>query len=261
MQKWINSMSQYEAQHATDRQRPGPARFFARVQRGDVTGFDFSNVELMDRFSDHIDMMETRLEQLLDASSKHQTLTSELSEQYEAMAQSLEALARGKQEDNRVEREICWCWRKGCGECHEFSSSMLGISKQMHGIAETFEGHSAKDLSVFNESAREYHALLAGYQSLVQLYDMANVKYEQILDKEEDLPPTSASSDTLPNAAMKTRLETVMDATSAEVARLHDEKVVGWKGWMVEWLDGMIGAQEKVLKHLRAAREALVEGS
>ena len=118
----------------------------------------------MDRFSDHIDMVESRLDHLLDASGKHQTLTSgnahvfsivctrlmshtpfskfaDLSEQYETMARSLEDLARGRQEDNRLEREICWCWRRGCVECHEFSSSMLGISKQMHGIAETLEGH------------------------------------------------------------------------------------------------------------------------
>ena len=118
------------------------------------------------------------------------------------------------------------------------------------------------ELAFFNESTREYHGLLAGYQSLVQLYDMAEMKYEQILDKEEvHLAESASSPNASSNSAMKARLETVMDATSAEVARLHDEKVVGWKAWMVEWLDGMIAGQEKVLKHLIAAREMLVEES
>ncbi|KAI8590141.1 hypothetical protein BDZ88DRAFT_451462 [Geranomyces variabilis] len=58
-------------------------------------------------------------------------------------------------------------------------------------------------------------------------------------------------------AGMKRRLETILAVSQAEVERLHGEKTQQWDAWVRGWVDSQIVAQEKVLNHLYAARDAL----
>ncbi|KAJ3289963.1 hypothetical protein HK104_007110 [Borealophlyctis nickersoniae] len=234
-EEWLKGMKQYDTERPSNK-ATGPAQFFGRVQHTESIPSESGMWEVMERFSEHLALIEGRLEPLLDASQKHQSLSSSLSKQYEGMSRALEALARGKDDDGRL------------AQCHEFSASMLGISKQMQGIAEVYDSHGETDLALFNESARHYQQLLAGYQDLIQLHHIAAMRYDDVISRHSHDPSTTA---------LKNRLSVVVNATGAEVGRLHDEKTWGWRAWIIDWLDGMISAQEKVLQHLKAARETL----
>ncbi|TPX70803.1 hypothetical protein SpCBS45565_g01501 [Spizellomyces sp. 'palustris'] len=249
-EEWMNGMQQYDTEHR-QLHNAGPANFFTRVQQLHPSEGGYPN--MMDRFSAHLELVDTHLEPLIDSSQKHQCLVGEIPKHYETIANSLEVLARGRGEEGRLLRNLSWCWKRGCLECHEFSASMLSVSKQLHGIAELYDLHARTDLAMFNERVRDYQTLVNSFQALSQLNDVAETRYEELLDQHPHTSGAAHESIT----GMKRRLTTVCMVAQAEVERLHEEKKVEWERYVKDWLDGQISVQEKVLQHLKAAREAM----
>ncbi|KAJ3154962.1 hypothetical protein HDU86_004481 [Geranomyces michiganensis] len=274
----------------------GPASFFKRVALASDLHPEHGYPNMMDRFATHLSLVESHLDPLIECVNRHQKCVGGLHNRYGELAACLEVLGRGRPEAGRHLRNLASCWKRGCFECHEFSNALLAVSKHLSGVAYTYANHAKGDLTVFAESVREYQAAVASFQALSQLHDLAESRAEELANctdvsplQQRQRPPLptqlhhqkhnsiinnsknshqqhhavgASSMGTIPETAaeragMKRRLETILAVSHAEVERLHDDKVKLWDASLRTWIDSQIGAQEKVLNHLYAARDAL----
>ncbi|TPX62672.1 hypothetical protein PhCBS80983_g00305 [Powellomyces hirtus] len=256
--EWINGKKQYDDE-AVGQTQAGPASFFKRVHLMADVKLERGYPNMMDRFATHLSLMESHLDPLINSAQKHQQGTSGLQASYKDIAACLEVLARGRTEEGRLLRNVGWCWKRGCFECHEFSNALLAVSKHLNGVAETYDYHAKQDLTVFAERIREYHVMVSAFQPLSQLNDLAESRSDE-LDApviKEGRPAARSPNVDAQADGMKKRLNIILAVAQAEVERLHAEKTKGWEVLLREWVDGQISAQEKVLNHLYAARDAL----
>ncbi|KAI9102615.1 hypothetical protein DFS34DRAFT_402048 [Phlyctochytrium arcticum] len=253
-EEWKAAMEAYDADHNSPTTTPGPASFYKRVNpltpQPDPSHFP----NAMDRFAAHLDCIDSHLDPLIQSMTSLGSAVEALPRGYHAAAIAMEELARGKADEGRLMRNLAWCWKQGCFECHELSSSMLSISKHLHGIANVHEEHAHQNVSLFTDRIRDYHALISNYQALSNLNDMAETRLEELIDQK---PRVTGSTAHAQINGMQHRLTTVLSVAQAEVERLHVVKSE-WRQWMRELLEGEIEAQEKVLHHLKSAREALI---
>ncbi|KAJ3020658.1 hypothetical protein HKX48_000452 [Thoreauomyces humboldtii] len=262
-EEWIDAKRVYDIESAG--RNPGPANFYKRIALTEDVHPETGFPNMMDRFAKHLSLFEAHLDPLVESTQKHQTTVVNLHNRYQEMAECLEVLARGQSQEGRMLRNLAWCWKRGCYDCHEFSNALLAVSKHLQGVAIAYEQHAQEDLTIFNERVREYATTVSGFQALSQLNDVAESRAEELRTTTSD-PTTTATLVEFPDPqrqppasteAMQKRLSTILSVGQAEVERLHTEKVAAWDLAIKGWMDEEIATQEKVLNHLYAARAAL----
>ncbi|KAI8819377.1 uncharacterized protein EV422DRAFT_110284 [Fimicolochytrium jonesii] len=142
--EWIEGRKMFDQRRSLQGPEGGPANFLKRVAvsvpaRKDGRVAAVQNP--MDRFATHLSLMESHMAPMLDASARHRDNVSELHTRYASMANALEDMGRGKADEGRMMRNLAWCWKRGCFGCHEFSGSLLAVSKHLKGVADVYEAH------------------------------------------------------------------------------------------------------------------------
>ncbi|KAJ3137645.1 hypothetical protein HK101_003869, partial [Irineochytrium annulatum] len=241
--EWAAAKARYDAGHV-DRGN-AVASFFTKVVHP-PTHFTLLSPDLVEKFGLHLELMDRHLQTLVRSTQQHTALTDQIGGAYLSLASSLDGLARGNDHDvddelQRVQ-ELSWCWRD-CHECHGYSRSLLCASKHMAYAGSHLKQAAAGPLAEFAERSEDYRARMPALHSLSTLHAIA-------MERAEYAGGVGADG-------VRSRVETIVNVTAAEMDRVHKEKNQQWRAWLREWVDGQIIAQEKILQALKASRDLL----
>ncbi|UZJ56131.1 hypothetical protein CBS101457_005451 [Exobasidium rhododendri] len=164
--------------------------------------------------------------------------------------------------------ERAWCWREGCLDCKKLTKSLQGTAEALQTVADLYESHSNADLFTLHDRLVTMAKLNLQHGLTLEVHKATLAKYSQATDeaaeaslchemgdgdeKRDHKCPASPVDGALEH--LSNRHETIMNITTSEMDRIHQERTQDWNSQTTQLLDSQISFYEDILATLRRAR-------
>lgn len=170
--------------------------------------------------------------------------------------------------------ERAWCWREGCLECKKLTRSLQGTAEALQLVADFYESHSNSGLFELHDRLVTMSKLNVQHASVTEVHKATLTKYRQATgepdpllqdDESEEVGQPQRIRNTIHTDAaleqLSSRSETVVNVTTSEMDRIHQERVQDWNSHTSQLLDSQIGFYEDILSTLRRAKSQFEQTS